>query len=134
MNAVVRSIERCEYKSVHDLLMAHGWAHRVQDYAKFSELLDNSDIVLIAIKENQIVGFVRAITDSISNGYISMLIVDPAFRKQGIGKNLILALIDSAQPSVTWALRAGRAGASEFFAAIGFRISSEAMELKRRSE
>ena len=133
MSFTVRDIDFSEYDAARSLLAENGWAHRVGDTEHFRMLCDNSQQVLVAVQGSQVIGFVRALTDRLSNGYISMLIVHPSFRKQGVGKALIQAVIGYGTPSVTWVLRTGRDGASEFFTAIGFSKSSEAMELRRQT-
>jgi ribosomal protein S18 acetylase RimI-like enzyme len=133
MNFVVRDIDFSEYDTAQNLLAENGWAHRIGDIEDFRMLCENSQQVLVAVNGRQVIGFVRALTDRLSNGYISMLIVHPDFRKLGVGRALIQAVMAYGRPSVTWTLRAGREGASEFFAALGFKKSSEAMEIKRQS-
>ena len=128
----VRKIDFSEIEKVRTLLASHGWADRVGDEDRFYMLVDNSTVANVAVVHRRVVGFVRAITDRLSNGYISMLIVDPAYRKQGIGRALINSIIEFGRPEVTWLLRAGREGAPEFFDALGFSKSAEAMELKRK--
>jgi ribosomal protein S18 acetylase RimI-like enzyme len=127
---LVRTIDVSEIEKARVLLAKNGWSHRVGDEDGFRMLIDNSTIVLVAVVERQVVGFARAITDRLSNGYISMLIVDPAYRKQGIGRALIEAILAYGVPGVTWVLRAGREDAPEFFQSLGFTPSSEAMEIK----
>jgi ribosomal protein S18 acetylase RimI-like enzyme len=133
MTVDIRKVDPSEYELVRELLMTNGWSHRVAGGANFHKLLENSQVSLVALKNHRIIGFIRAITDQISNGYISMLVAHPNFRRQGVGKALIYAALDYVSPSITWVLRAGRPGASDFFTAIGFNKSEEAMELKWRS-
>ncbi len=133
MNFIVRDIDFSEYDAAQRLLEVNGWAHRIRDAEDFRMLCDNSEQVLVAVQGRQVIGFVRSLTDRISNGYISMLVVHPDFRRQGVGRALVEALISYGRPSVTWTLRAGREGASHFFAAMGFDKSHETMELKRRT-
>ena len=128
----VRKIDVSEIEKVRVLLANNGWADRVGDEDRFYWLIDNSNVANVAVVDKRVVGFVRAITDRLSNGYISVLIVDPAYRKQGVGRALINSVIEFGRPEVTWVLRAGREGAPEFFAALGFSKSAEAMELKRK--
>jgi ribosomal protein S18 acetylase RimI-like enzyme len=78
-----------------------------------------------------VVGFARAITDGLSNGYLSMVVVAPEFRRQGVGRTLVEE-VTAGSPAITWVLRAGREGANEFFARLGFEPSTVAMERKRR--
>lgn len=127
----VRSVETSEIQAVHELLAANGWSHRVGSLSQFTALLASSQRAIVALAPNgQVVGFARAITDGLSNGYLSMVIVAPEFRRQGIGRALV-AQATAGAPSVTWVLRAGRGGASEFFARVGFRASTVAMERPR---
>jgi ribosomal protein S18 acetylase RimI-like enzyme len=113
------------------LLAANGWAHRVGAPEHFAELIAKSQRTAVALEGNQVVGFARGITDGLSNGYLSMVVVSPERRQQGIGHVLVLHIMGGSL-SVTWVLRAGREGASEFFAKLGFKPSSVAMERERR--
>ena len=123
-------VQASELSSVHELLAANGWRERIGSVQQFASLVEASQVADVAVVEGQVVGFVRAITDGQSNGYLSMLVVAPTHRGRGIGRQLVeRALGTNAQ--VTWVLRAGRGGAPEFFAKLGFEHSSLAMERRR---
>jgi ribosomal protein S18 acetylase RimI-like enzyme len=127
----VRSIQASEAQAVHEFLAANGWSHRIGSLPQFTALLAASQRAIVAVApDGHVVGFARAITDGLSNGYLSMVIVAPAFRRQGVGRALV-AQATAGAPSVTWVLRAGRSGSSEFFARLGFRSSTVAMERGR---
>ena len=123
----VHEIRRSELDGAYALLAANGWAKRIGTPEEFSRLIENSQRAAVAVVGVQVVGFARGITDGLSNGYLSMVVVSPAHRTQGIGRALVQHIIGSNQ-AVTWVLRAGREGASEFFAKLGFSVSSVAME------
>ena len=127
----VRSVAASEYDAVHRLLLSNGWAHRVGDVEQLGRLISASQRAVIAVSGDEIVGFARAITDGISNGYLSMVMVAEPFRRRGIGRALVESLVGS-EPNITWVLRAGREGAAEFFAKLGFAASTTAMERTRR--
>nr|WP_307689527.1 GNAT family N-acetyltransferase [Variovorax ginsengisoli] len=127
----VRSISNSDFDAVHHLLVTNGWAHRIGDVEDLGRLISASQRAVVALADDEIVGFARAITDGISNGYVSMVVVAEQHRRRGIGQALVEGLIGS-EPDITWVLRAGRTGAAEFFAKLGFRASSTAMERPRR--
>ncbi|MFS2163540.1 GNAT family N-acetyltransferase [Variovorax sp. Varisp62] len=127
---LVRSIAPADFDTVHRLLVSNGWAHRVGDVEDLGRLISASQRALVAVADDQIVGFARAITDGISNGYLSMVVVAESHRTRGIGRALVERLVGS-EPSITWVLRAGREGAAEFFAKLGFSASTTAMERPR---
>ena len=72
-------------------------------------LIAASQRTAVAVEVQQIIGFARAITDGISNGYLSMVVVAEPFRRQGVGQALIQHIVGEEE-SITWVLRAGREG------------------------
>jgi ribosomal protein S18 acetylase RimI-like enzyme len=130
----VRAIQPSEYEAARVLLLAGGWNdHRVSDPASFRLLLQRSQACLVAVVAGQVVGFIRALTDGLSNGYISMVVVAEANRKQGVGTALVRAVMGS-DPNITWVLRAGREGVAEFYEKLGFVHSQVAMERPRAQQ
>jgi GNAT superfamily N-acetyltransferase len=127
----VHSIAPSDFEAVHRLLATSGWAHRIGDVNDLSRLLSASQRAVVAVADDEIVGFARAIADGISNGYVSMVVVAEHHRRRGIGQALVERLTGS-DPNITWMLRAGRTVAAQFFAKLGFSASSTAMERSRR--
>jgi GNAT superfamily N-acetyltransferase len=66
----------------------------------------------------------------LSNGYLSMVVVDDQHRRAGVGRALVEHVMGD-NPEITWVLRAGREGAETFFASLGFETSVIAMERPR---
>ncbi|KRD27195.1 GNAT family acetyltransferase [Acidovorax sp. Root267] len=126
----VRDLLDRDIPQVHALLVAHGWSHRLGTLSQFEALVAASQCNLVALNGDEVVGYARAITDGLSNGYLSMLVVATAFRGQGLGRALVQQTLAKA-PAATWVLRAGRPGASDFFARMGFAPSAIAMERTR---
>lgn len=126
----VRPLGGGDIRAAHAVLVANGWAHRIGDTARFAALVRASYAVVVAESNGAVVGFARALSDGLANGYLSMVVVAPAFRGQGIGRALVEQLTgDDAR--ITWVLRAGRDAAPGFFAKLGFRPSATAMERLR---
>jgi ribosomal protein S18 acetylase RimI-like enzyme len=127
----IRAVEEHEMEAVRQLLLANGWGHRVGNAPQFQTLIRNSDYAIVALADDVIVGFARALCDRQSNGYVSMLVVSSKYRRLGIGRSLMENLLEHGE-GITWVLRASRAGAKEFFSSLGFASSTDAMELKRQ--
>lgn len=126
----VRDLQPAETESVRQFLGQHGWGHRTGSPEHFAQLIENSQRTAVAVQGEQIIGFARGITDGLSNGYLSMVVVDDQHRRAGIGRALVEHIMGD-NPDITWVLRAGREGAEAFFASLGFETSVIAMERPR---
>lgn len=126
----IRGIRASEIEAVREFLSANGWENRVSDAGLFHILIANSQRTAVALDQGQIVGFARALCDGVANGYISMVVVAPSYRRQGVGSRLIAHIIGNGR-SITWVLRAGRESSVPFFTKLGFARSTLAMERLR---
>lgn len=126
----LRAITPADYQAVRELLAENGWEKRVADEDKFRLMMTNASRTVVALENNRVVGFARALCDEVSNGYIGTVIVAADFRKKGVGREMVKKLMGDDE-NITWVLRAGRES-GEFWKKMGFAISEVAMEKTRK--
>lgn len=127
----VRPFRSEDIESARTLLIETGFARKAANFETFAGSIAASQIVLVAVEGDEVIGFLRAITDGLFNGYISSVAVAPKYQRRGIGTALMNEAVGRS-PDITWILRAGRPGVAEFYRRLGFQASSVAMEKVRK--
>ena len=74
-----------------------GWNQTQADWHRFLEL--NPGGCFVALHQGRVVGTVTAIAYSGSVGWVGMMLVDPDFRRRGIGTRLMERAMASLHPS-----------------------------------
>lgn len=124
-----RPAQPSDYDAIAKFLSQNGWEKRVSDPVRFNQMLENASRTVVAMENDRIVGFARALCDGVSNGYIGTVAVAEDRRRHGIGRELVTRLMGD-DPRITWVLRSGR-GSDKFWRKMGFEFSSIAMERTR---
>ncbi len=127
----IRPIRSEELEAARRILASSGWTKKVEDPEVFARSVQASQVALVADEGGRVVGFLRAISDGVFNGYISMVAVAPDCRGRGVGSALVQAAIGQ-NSNITWVLRADREGVERFYGSLGFERSEVAMERRRQ--
>ena len=130
MALTIRPIMRGEIEPARQLLLANGWSGRRFDPEPFTQMIERTPLSLVAVAGDVVVGFARAITDGVSNGYLCTLVVAESHRRRGVARTLVAAAMGD-DPDMTWVLRAARPELQPFYEKLGFRRSQVTMERLR---
>ncbi len=86
-------------------------------------LLESSDHFVLAMEDDDVIGFVTAITDGVLSAFITLLEVLPQYHNQGIGQALINQLLDEIGDIYMIDLVCD-ANLSRFYAELGFATAT----------
>ncbi len=75
------------------LYQAHDWTH-AGDPARLRIAIERSSFAVVALEEERVVGFARAMSDEAFAVYIADILVSPDRQRQGIGRTLAEAILD----------------------------------------
>jgi GNAT superfamily N-acetyltransferase len=109
-----------DVEEVAALYRASGLAERrpVEDTARFTAMVGNANLVVVARVGDSMVGIARCLTDGAYVTYVSDLAVDREFQRRGIGVDLIRG-VRQAAPLAKIVLLSAPA-AVEYYPHIGF--------------
>jgi len=123
-NVVIRLVDAWDEGEIVYLYRAGGWWKDEYDPASIPALIRGSFAFAVAIDTGtgRAVGMGRALSDGISDGYIQDLVVLPEFRKQGIGKEIVAALLRKCTDAgITWVSLIAEPGTESFYFPQGFK-------------
>lgn len=114
---------------VADLYRASTLAQRrpVEDTARFTDMVRNANLVVVARIDDRLVGIARSISDGAYVTYLSDIAVDAEFQHRGIGRDLI-AKTRAAAPRAKIVLLAAPASV-DYYPHIGFSRHNSAWVL-----
>jgi GNAT superfamily N-acetyltransferase len=91
---VIRQADVTEdFLGIIGLYRAHGWTH-ASDPERLRTAIEASSYSVVALEEERVVGFARAMSDEAFAVYIADILVAPDRQRQGIGRTLAEALLE----------------------------------------
>ena len=121
----IRIVRDWETAAIIELYRAAGWWRDGWDRAGITPMIQGSTVFVVAVEEatGRTVGMGRLISDGVSDGYIQDLVVHPDFRRGGLGRRLVKALVLWAQETgLLWLGVIAEPGAEGFYQNLGFRV------------
>ena len=103
------------------LYRAAGWFGPSDPAPELDAMIANSFAVSAAFDSaGRLVGMARALSDGVSDAYILDVVVDPAYRSQGVGRAIVKHLADHlAAFGIDWIVCIGVPGTEVFYRAAG---------------
>ena len=103
------------------LYRAAGWFGPSDPAPELDAMIANSFAVSAAFDSaGRLVGMARALSDGVSDAYILDVVVDPAHRSRGIGRNIVSRLAEHlASFGIDWIVCIGVPGTEAFYRAAG---------------
>jgi aralkylamine N-acetyltransferase len=134
---VIRLVEAWDEEEIVHLYRVGGWWKDEYDPKTLPRLVKGSFAFAVAVdkKTGHAIGMGRVISDGISDGYVQDLVVLPGFRKRGIGKEIIAALVRKCSDAgISWLGLIAEPGTEPFYRPLGFRPMQGYMPLLWKSD
>jgi len=98
-----------------------GWVDESDGCGFLGTALGNSCAVCAAYCDGKFAGMGRALGDGVSDAYIQDVVVDPAFRRHGVGSGIVRTLVaELRRRGVDWIALVGEPGTERFYRSLGF--------------
>ncbi len=81
------------FDGIIGLYRAHGWTH-AGDPDRLRTAIECSSFAVVALEEERVVGFARAMSDEAFAVYIADILVSPDRQRQGIGRTMTEAILE----------------------------------------
>ncbi|MBF0120335.1 MAG: GNAT family N-acetyltransferase [Desulfobacterales bacterium] len=105
-----------------------GWWDSSNDDPKLvKNIVAGSHFFVAALKDKNIIGMGRAISDRVSDAYIQDVTVEKSYREQGIGTSIIKFLIENLRSDgLKWIGLIAERNSYRFYERFGFKIMENA--------
>jgi len=129
----IKIVKEWNVEDIITLYKVGGWWKDHYKKTGITPLIKGSFAFAVAVdnKTNKTVGMARVLSDGISDAYIQDVVVLSEYRKRGIGKKLILKLIDYCKKQdINWIALISEPDQEEFYKKLGFRHMKDYTPLK----
>ncbi|MEI2999460.1 MAG: GNAT family N-acetyltransferase [Victivallis sp.] len=122
---ILKKITPDEQNAMAELYREVGWIGPGDSAEFIAAGMANSAIAVGAYADGRIIGMGRAL-DNVSDAYIQDIAVSPAFRKHGIGGEIVRTIIaELRRRGVDWIALVGEPGTERFYRELGFEAKPD---------
>jgi len=82
-----------DFDGILAVYAANRWSH-AREPERLRIAVERADLALVAVQDGEVVGFVRTMSDGAFAVYIADILVMPDVQRQGIGSQLLQAVLD----------------------------------------
>jgi aralkylamine N-acetyltransferase len=121
----VQLVDAWNVDEIVSLYRIGGWWKEEYDPTALPDLIKGSFAFAVAvdIPTGHAIGMGRVISDGVSDGYIQDLVVLPAFRKKGIGREIVEVLVGACEKvGITWIGLIAEPDTEAFYRPLGFHV------------
>lgn len=130
MSIVYRETHDIDLEQLAHLFTCADMGDRAVDRGRLAQQVSGSMFVVSAWDGGRLAGFARAISDGVTNAYISTVAVLPQYRRQGIGREMMRRLLNG-RDGITFALHS-RPEAKQFYVECGFLETADMFRRLRK--
>jgi GNAT superfamily N-acetyltransferase len=113
------------------LLAQGGFPRPMDDPERTQKMVDHcSFYVTVRTDDDQLVGWIRVLTDYVYYGLVAEVAVDASHKGKGIGKEMLRIVRDVVTPKVTLVLMSSEEG-EPFYAHLGWQRSNRSYRQRR---
>ncbi len=113
-----------ESEPIVELYRAGGWWKESMDPTRLPQLIKASFLFAVAtdIQTGESIGMGRAISDGIADAYIQDVVVLPLWRRMGVGRMIVSALLEGClSQGISWIGVISQPGAEKLYRSLGFK-------------
>lgn len=116
----VYGLENIDFKKLTKMLSSAYWTPGIHE-EELRRAAENSAVVVSVFKDDEQIGFCRAVSDKTRFAYIMDVFIDERYRRMGIGKRMLKFLLDSSELKTVYQCFLLTRYAHGFYKKLGFQ-------------
>lgn len=86
---IINTWQSIPFENILSLYEAVGWTSYTKTPERLKKAFEHSTFVLIVLKEDEVIGVIRSVSDFVSIHYLQDILIHPNHQRAGIGRLLL---------------------------------------------